>query len=117
MIGRRRRVARRTVAAATVGIVALLAVFPCAAADPNDDDPGDDEPRCNRHDDLSCTVVRETTAGVWVWTARFRPAEPNSPTWSIAVGTAVVGAAPTVKFLPIPPATRSPTPNGAPILE
>jgi hypothetical protein len=118
MIGRCRRVARRTAAAAaTVGMVVLLVVFPCAAADGSDDDPQDDEPRCNRRDDLSCTIVRETAAGVWVWTERFRPAEPNSPTWSIAVGTAAVGAAPTVKFLPSRPATASTTPNGAPILE
>ncbi len=72
------------------------------------------EPRCHREEDLACTLVRETSIGVWVWTERFRPGESGSSGWTLAVGAGPVTPSPTVRFVTPPPHT---TANGSPILE
>ena len=122
------RIARRRLRhRGAVMIVAALAVSAglaarAAAADPKADlsAPGsvstEAEPRCHRDQDLACTLVRETPAGVWVWTERFRPAEPSNTGWTLAVGAGPVSPVPVAHFVaPAPPART--TANGAPILE
>jgi len=115
----RNRARRR--AALLVATAVAMAVAPLARADGVDvpappGAPAEPEPRCHRDQDLACTVVRETPAGVWVWTERFRPAEPGTTGWTLAVGAGPVSAVPSLHFVATPTPTR-PTPNGAPILE
>lgn len=116
----RRRGATAVVAAvlATATLIARAAV-----ADPKAELPApaaattEPEPRCHRDQDLACTLVRETPAGVWVWTERFRPAEPNNSGWTLTVGAGQVSPNPVAHFVASPPSPLRTTPNGAPILE
>ena len=76
------------------------------------------EPWCHRDQDLACTLVRETPAGVWVWTERFRSLEAGSGGWTLSVGAGPVSSIPVVPhFVAAVPPPVHPTPNGAPILE
>ena len=79
--------------------------------------PPEPEPRCRRDEDLACTLVRETPAGVWVWTERFRAGEAGSTGWTLAIGAGPVSTQPTVQFVAASPPPGPATPNGAPILE
>jgi hypothetical protein len=75
------------------------------------------EPRCDRDQDLACTLVRETTTGVWVWTQRYRPAEPGNSGWTLSVGAGPPVPFAVTQFVATVPPPARPTPNGAPILE
>jgi len=105
---------RRWAMALIVVVATLVAPLPrAAAAEPaTSSAPTESEPRCHREEDLACTLVRETSVGVWVWTERFRPGKPSSSGWTLAVGPATS----TVPFL-TPPAPPHTTANDSPILE
>jgi len=106
----RKRARRRVMA---LMVVAIVATLPRAATADPASPPAltDPEPRCHREEDLACTVVRETSIGVWVWTERFRPGDSSSSGWTLAVGP----LSPTRLVIPSPPAHT--TANDAPILE
>jgi hypothetical protein len=110
---------------AFIAVAALVATASSPTREALADSPGlpagppEPEPWCRRDQDLACTLVRETSTGVWIWTERFRPAAPGSTGWTLAVGAGSAPPAPlavthlVATNLPSAP----PTPNGAPILE
>jgi len=107
-------------AKALVVVVATVATPPlgAAAAEPTSSSaPTEPEPRCHRDEDLACTLVRETSIGVWVWTERFRPGQPGSSGWTLDVGAGPVSSVPTVHFVTPPAPTHTTTANDSPILE
>ena len=120
----RRRLRRCGAVLAALVLVTTISTRP-AAADPKAPAPGaaqspasqEPEPRCHRDQDLACTLVRETAAGVWLWTVRFRPAEAGNSGWTLAVGAGAVTPGPVAQFIAPARTPAPPTPNGAPILE
>jgi hypothetical protein len=112
--GRRRRRGAALVFVAVAGVTTAIAGS--ALADPAvGPGPREAELRCHRDEDVACTLVRETSAGVWIWTERFRAAELSTVAWTLAVGAGPISPLPMVSFLAAP-SVRA-TPNGAPILE
>jgi len=113
---RRRRCRGIAVLVVVVAMATLLARDAIADAPPPPAVPAQPAPWCQRDQDLACTLVRETPAGVWIWTERFRPADPGNSGWTLAVGAGPVSSAVAHLIATVPPPAR-PTPNGAPILE
>jgi|GEM_PF-3838549 len=113
---RRRRRGAAVLVVAGLAMATLLTRAAAAEAPPPPAVAAQAAPWCQRDQDLACTLVRETAAGVWIWTERFRPAEPGNSGWTLAVGAGPVSPAVTHLIAAIPALAR-PTPNGAPILE
>lgn len=105
---RRAIVVRAALAAFAVGAPAGRAAADAPAAT-----AAEAPPRCHPDEDLACAVVRETPAGVWVWTERFEDPGPASPAWSLAIGGVPVSPPPAGWLV----AGGAATPNGAPILQ